>query len=53
MRALDCFAMPKGRRDIENARNIREEGLLTEEELMRFSSEAREALEVIDRIRRA
>ncbi|MFN2456322.1 MAG: hypothetical protein ABR577_19160, partial [Pyrinomonadaceae bacterium] len=32
--------------------NINAEGLLTEEELAQFSSEMREALEVIDRIRR-
>lgn len=33
--------------------NIKDEGLLTEEELIQFSPEIREALEVIDRIRRA
>jgi len=33
--------------------NIKEQGLLTEEELMQFSSEAREAIDVIDSIRRA
>ena len=33
--------------------NIKGQGLLTEEELMQFSPEAREAIEVIDSIRRA
>ncbi len=33
--------------------NIKEQGLLTEEELMQFSPDVREAIEVIDRIRRA
>jgi hypothetical protein len=33
--------------------NIKEQHLLTEEELMQFSPEAREAIEVIDRVRRA
>ncbi len=33
--------------------NIKEQGLLTEEELMQFSPDLREAMEVIDRIRRA
>jgi hypothetical protein len=32
--------------------NIKEQGLLTEEELMQFSPDAREAIEVIDSIRR-
>ena len=32
--------------------NIKQQGLLTEEELMQFSSEARDALEVIESIRR-
>jgi hypothetical protein len=33
--------------------NIKEEGLLTEEELMQFSPEARNAIEAIESIRRA
>lgn len=33
--------------------NINEEGLLTDEELMEFSPEERETIEVIDSIRRA
>jgi hypothetical protein len=33
--------------------NIKEQGLLTEDELMQFSPEAREAIAVIDSIRRA
>ena len=33
--------------------NIKEEGLLTDEELSELSPETREAIEVIDRIRRA
>jgi hypothetical protein len=33
--------------------NIKEQGLLTDQELMQFSPEVREAIEVIDSIRRA
>lgn len=33
--------------------NIKQEGLLTEEELMQFSPEAREGIEVIETVRRA